>query len=139
GRLGASITGSGERAQSYGAIGGMVGYAVGGPVGGLIGGMLGGLFGGKKKRKKAALDRSWLNTPEGFEIQGYLQNLRRAYSFSSMMTRRPKLGVHQVQINIYGQGAQAGLEAGRAFATFLGQQVALNSAVALAPGYGAEL
>ena len=41
--------------------------------------------------------------------------------------------VGRVNINIYGQGAAAGVEAGRAFATFLGRQVALNSAVAQAP------
>ena len=72
GRLGASVTGSGEKASTYGAIGGMLGYAVGGPIGGLVGGMLGGLFGGKKKKSKAELQRQWLNTPEGFEIQSYL-------------------------------------------------------------------
>jgi len=135
GRLGASITGQGEKAQAYGAIGGVIGYALGGPIGGIVGGMLGGLFGGKKKQSKPALERSWLNTPEEFEIEAYLNNLRRAYALSRARNL-PRVRVDRVEININGQGAQAGLEAGRAFATFLGQQVALNSAVALAPGYG---
>lgn len=137
GRMGASVTGRGERSQSYGAIGGMIGYAVGGPVGGLLGGMLGGLFGrGHQHRSKSALQRNWLNTPEEFEIQSYLYNLRRAGAFRSY---RSPVRVNKVEINITGQGAEAGLEAGRTFATYLGQQVALNSAVAQAPGYGGEM
>jgi len=133
GRMGAMITGRGEKASTYGAIGGMLGYAVGGPIGGLVGGMLGGLFGGKKKKSKAELQRQWLNTPEGFEIQSYLYNLSRVGSSTSFRRGWNPVRVERVNINITGSGAEAGLEAGRAFATFLGRQVALNSAVAQAP------
>jgi hypothetical protein len=86
GRVGARITGSGARAQLYGAIGGAIGYAVGGPVGAVLGGMLGGLLGGgdddgdDEQARQEALRRQWLNTPEGFEIQAYLYNLARGYS-----------------------------------------------------------
>jgi hypothetical protein len=80
GRMGASVTGSGARAQLYGSIGGAIGYAVGGPVGAVLGGMLGGLFGGgdddaEEARRQEELRRQWLNTPEGFEVQAYLYNL----------------------------------------------------------------
>jgi hypothetical protein len=81
GRMGASVTGSGARAQLYGSIGGAIGYAVGGPVGAVLGGMLGGLFGGgddddgEEARRQEELRRQWLNTPDGFEIQAYLYNL----------------------------------------------------------------
>ena len=134
GRFGASITGSGQRSQTYGAIGGIIGYALGGPIGGVVGGMLGGLFGGRSRSSsRPPLERSWLNTPEGFEIEAYLYNLRRAGAFNSIGSK-PRVRVDRVEININGQGAQAGMEAGRAFAAFLGKQVALNSAVAMAPG-----
>ena len=133
GRFGASITGSGAKSSTYGAIGGVLGYALGGPIGGVVGGMLGGLFGGKPKESKPPLERSWLNTPEGFEIEAYLYNLRKAGLFSGGSSRA-RIRVDKVEININGQGAQAGMEAGRAFAAFLGRQVALNSAVAMAPG-----
>jgi hypothetical protein len=85
GRMGASVTGSGARAQLYGTIGGAIGYAVGGPAGAILGGMLGGLFGGgdddaERARQEEELRRQWLNTPEGFEIEAYLYNLTRNYA-----------------------------------------------------------
>jgi hypothetical protein len=79
GRAGASLTGEGEKAQSYGAIGGMLGYAIGGPIGGFVGGLLGGLFGGKSNKRAEEEARKWLNPPEAFEIEAYLYNLTRAY------------------------------------------------------------
>jgi hypothetical protein len=95
GRMGASVTGKGGRAQLYGTIGGAVGYAVGGPVGALLGGMLGGLFGGddddarvdaERARRQEELRRQWLNTPEEFEIEAYLYNITRNYgAFRSLV------------------------------------------------------
>jgi hypothetical protein len=89
GRMGASVTGTGARAQLYGTVGGAIGYAVGGPVGAILGGMLGGLFGGDdddteraRQQQQEELRRQWLNTPEGFEIQAYLYNLTRNYAIT---------------------------------------------------------
>ncbi len=155
GRMGATITGSGRRSQVYGAIGGAIGYAVGGPVGALLGGMLGGLFGGDSDQAQAQqaeeLQRQWLNSPEGFEVEAYLYNLARGYAasgwgLSAGAAARPKpwlgLGkamsvVVQMQpgaVQITGQGTEAGDEAARAFAGKLGRALELNSVVA--PGVG---
>jgi hypothetical protein len=139
GRQGASLTGQGQRAQTYGAIGGAIGYAVAGPIGGFVGGMLGGLLGGNDSEpEKPPLERQWYNTPEGFEIESYLYNLKRMGANTSWRNADRPVHINNVNLHINGQGAQAGLEAGRAFAAFLGRQVALNSAVAMAAGYGME-
>jgi len=156
GRMGASITGSGRRSQVYGAIGGAIGYAVGGPVGALLGGMLGGLFGGddgeEQERQAEELQRQWLNSPEGFEVEAYLYNLAKGYAasgwspFARTAGAKPgswlgmgkaisvvvQMGTGAVQIT--GQGAEAGEEAARAFAGRLGRALELNSVVA--PGMG---
>lgn len=158
GRTGATITGSGRRAQVYGAIGGAIGYAVGGPVGALLGGMLGGLFGGNDDEEAAAqaeeLRRQWLNTPEGFEVEAYLYNLAKGYQTTGWLmsarmgsgAARPwwnagKAGAVVVQmapgaVQITGQGAEAGEEAARAFAGRLGRALELNSVVVPAAGMG---
>ena len=166
GRMGAAVTGSGQRAQLYGTIAGAIGYALGGPVGAILGGMLGGLLGGSDDDSQAEaqrayqqqelLRRQWLNTPEGFEIQAYLYNLSRGArsSFgtvqwlSPFMRRSPQsqqrfnpvivnLLPGSVQIN--GGGAEAGEQAARAFAGALGRVLRLNSVVVPAAGLGGEI
>jgi len=167
GRLGATITGGGRRSQAYGALGGAIGYAVAGPVGALVGGMLGGLFGGdddsaEQAKQQEELQRQWLNSPEGFEIQAYLYNLAKGYRgadplvssrFALAQQQSPwyslpfaipraasvmvTLGPGAVQIT--GQGAEAGEQAARAFAGALGRVLRLNSVVAPAVGFGGEL
>ncbi len=155
GRMGASITGSGARAQTYGAIGGAIGYAVGGPVGALVGGMLGGLFGGDddedEARQQQEEQRQWMNSPEGFEIESYLFNLRNAYAASvSGGTRPPSAPTigygGQVVVNlspgavqITGQGEESGERAARAFAGALGRVLRLNSVVVPAAGLGGNV
>jgi hypothetical protein len=157
GRTGASLTGHGARAQTYGAIGGAIGYAVGGPIGGLLGGMLGGLLGDDDDdaRRKEELRRQWLNDPEGFEIEAYLYHLARAGGtaprgslFSSSMPLLPawplprwsgssvvvQLAPGAVQIT--GQGEEAGESAARAFAGALGRALELNRVVVPAAGWG---
>jgi len=167
GRTGASITGSGRRAQLYGTIGGAIGYAVGGPVGALLGGMLGGLLGGDDRRveqpvrRQEELGRQWLNTPEGFEIEAYLYNLARAYRATGLLFssgtgggwRSPWLDLSflpskaaSVVVNfpagavqIVGQGEEAGERAARAFAGALGRVLQLNSVVVPAAGFGGDV
>jgi hypothetical protein len=156
GRMGASLTGRGARAQTYGAIGGAIGYAVGGPIGGLIGGVLGGLLGGDgDESKEEELRRQWLNDPEGFEIEAYLYNLARAYggarppSFLSWLTPSfplpspPRRGGNPIlvqvapgAVQITGQGQEAGEMAARAFAGALGRALELNRVVVPAAGWG---
>jgi hypothetical protein len=158
GRTGATLTGRGARAQTYGAIGGAIGYAVGGPIGGLIGGMLGGLFGGddnEKQREEEEQRRQWLNDPEGFEIEAYLYNLARvrggaaqgsAFSPSlSGATAWPPARHHGSSVvvqlapgavQITGQGEAAGEQAARAFAGALGRALELNRVVVPAAGWG---
>lgn len=157
GRAGAAITGSGARAQTYGAIGGAIGYAIGGPIGGLLGGMLGGLLGGddEEEQQKEELRRQWLNDPEGFEIQAYLYHLARTAvgaPRSSLysptwpilpawpVTRRGGSAV-VVQlapgaVQITGQGEEAGESAARAFAGAIGRALELNRVVVPAAGWG---
>jgi len=157
GRMGASLTGHGARAQTYGSIGGAIGYAVGGPIGGLIGGMLGGLLGGNDddERKQEELRRQWLNDPEGFEIEAYLYNLARASGGATrraffsparptlpswpLMRRSGSPVVVQLApgaVQITGQGEEAGELAARAFAGALGHALELNRVVVPAAGWG---
>jgi len=166
GRLGASVTGEGARAQTYGSIGGAIGYAVGGPVGALIGGMLGGLFGGdddeeERRRQEEELRRQWLNTPEGFEIQAYLYNLARVDSALGLLVGPrgggwlglPSWGsqvpswqspsqvvvrMEQGAVQIQAPSAEVGEQAARAFAGELGRTLRLNSVVVPAAGFGGE-
>jgi len=167
GRMGATITGSGARAQLYGSIGGALGYAVGGPVGAVLGGMLGGLFGGddddQVARQQEELRRQWLNPPEAFEIQAYLYNIARnvyrpisplvpsergAWGITPTWSGFPLLAGHQRGIvvnvgpgavHITGQGEEAGERAARAFAGSLGRVLQLNSVVVPAAGMGADV
>lgn len=158
GRMGAGMTGTGRRAQVYGAIGGAIGYAIGGPVGALIGGMLGGFLGGdddeEEARRAEELRRQWLNSPEGFEIEAYLYNLTTAYAatdwwaplrpggakgISWIGPGRATSVVVQMEpgaVQITGQGAEAGEEAARAFAGKLGRALELNSVVVPGAGMG---
>jgi|GEM_PF-2040123 len=169
GRMGASVTGRGARAQLYGSIGGAIGYAVGGPVGAVIGGMLGGWLGGgddrgDEQRRQEELRRQWLNTPEGFEIQAYLYHLIRGHlglralipAFASGL---PSLGwrgwagglgglanltpvlvtIGPGAINITGQSQEAGERAARAFAGELGRALQLNSVLVPAAGLAGDL
>ena len=166
GRLGASVTGEGARARTYGSIGGAIGYAVGGPVGALIGGMLGGLFGGdddeeERRRQEEELRRQWLNTPEGFEIQAYLYNLARVdLTLASLLGARwgaaqtvPLWGsqlptwqsasqvvvrMEQGAVQVQAPSAEVGQQAARAFAGELGRTLRLNSVVVPAAGFGGE-
>jgi hypothetical protein len=159
GRMGATITGHGQRAQTYGAIGGAIGYAVAGPIGGLLGGMLGGLFGGDddqdEQQRQEELRRQWLNDPTGFEVEAYLYNLTRAYamtgsppaaasetvlrpwmSMSSASGAPVVVNMHPGAVQITGQGEEAGQMAARAFAGALGRALQLNSVVVPAAGWG---
>lgn len=167
GRLGASVTGQGAQAQTYGSIGGAIGYAVGGPVGALIGGMLGGLFGGdddeeQRRQQEEELRRQWLNTPEGFEIQAYLYNMARVDSALGLLVG-PRWGsaqalpswgsqlpswqsasqvvvrMEQGAVQIQAQSAETGEQAARAFAGELGRTLRLNSVVVPAAGFGGEV
>jgi hypothetical protein len=161
GRMGASITGQGQRAQLYGTIGGALGYAVGGPVGALLGGMLGGLLGGgddhhaEEAARQEELQRQWLNTPEGFEIEAYLYNLAQAYQMTSQWGSAPAkpwtgpwfgqsgaswvvVQMAQGAVQISGQGAEAGERAAREFAGALGRVLRLNSVVVPA-AFGGEV
>lgn len=151
GRLGASLTGSGARAQTYGAIGGAIGYAVGGPVGALVGGMLGGLFGrddDEDEARQQEEQRQWLNSPEGFEIQAYLYNLRTAYamraspagsSLTTLSGGSVVVNLSPGSVQIMGQGEESGERAARAFAGALGRVLRLNSVVVPAAGLGGNL
>jgi hypothetical protein len=164
GRMGASITGQGQRAQLYGTIGGAIGYAVGGPVGALLGGMLGGLLGGddsaaNEQARQEELQRQWLNTPEGFEIEAYLYNMAQAYRMTDPLVSAAKprglswwgsayglrtaasLVVQMAPgaVQITGQGAEAGERAAREFAGALGRVLRLNSVVVPAAGYGGDV
>ena len=167
GRMGASITGKGARAQLYGTIGGAIGYAVGGPAGAILGGMLGGLLGGDDdERAEYARQqeemRQWLNTPEGFEIQAYLYNIAKGHSpgLTLIPFQRATAGsapsrvgfafpagqIGQVVVNlspgavqIAGQGEEAGERAARAFAGTLGRVLRLNSVVVPAAGLGGDI
>ena len=160
GRMGASVTGQGARAQLYGTIGGALGYAVGGPVGAILGGMLGGLFGGDDEDEKARQQqqREWLNPPEYFEIQSYLYNLQQAYAATGVVRRGGSLAgaarsfglgygsARQVVVNmspgavqITGQSEESGERAARAFAGALGRVLRLNSVVVPAAGYGGDV
>jgi len=160
GRLGASVTGQGARAQLYGTIGGALGYAVGGPVGAILGGMLGGLFGGDDEDEKARQQqqREWLNPPEYFEIQSYLYNLQQAYAATGVVRRGGSLAgaarsfglgygsARQVVVNmspgavqITGQSEESGERAARAFAGALGRVLRLNSVVVPAAGLGGDV
>lgn len=157
GRTGATLTGRGARAQTYGAIGGAIGYAVGGPIGGIIGGMLGGLLGGDddEEARKEELQRQWLNDPEGFEIQAYLYHLARTqggtslspwrsrltpvFPFPSVLQQRGSPVIVQLApgaVQITGQGQEAGEMAARAFAGALGRALELNRVVVPAAGWG---
>jgi len=164
GRMGASVTGHGARAQLYGSIGGAIGYAVGGPIGAVLGGMLGGWLGGdeddaeERARQQEELRRQWLNTPQGFEIEAYLYNLTRTYratgslipaiqAFQQVSDRQvsgrgtfPPVIVHLSPgaVQITGSGAEAGEQAARAFAGTLGRVLRLNSVVVPAAGYGGD-
>jgi hypothetical protein len=159
GRLGASVTGQGARAQLYGTIGGALGYAVGGPVGAILGGMLGGLFGGDDdEEEQASQQREWLNPPEYFEIQSYLYNLQQAYAATGVVRRGGTLAsagrafgleygsARQVVVNmspgavqITGQSEESGERAARAFAGALGRVLRLNSVVVPAAGLGGDV
>lgn len=160
GRMGATLTGRGERSQTYGAIGGAIGYAIAGPAGAFVLGALGGLLGGKRDRSEQQQARAWLNTPEEFEIQAYLYNLARTgagqpsvlpgpwRSGEELRGKRFGTGasapVVQVQIapgaiQITGQGEEAGQEAARAFAGQLGRALLLNSVLAPAAGWVGDL
>jgi len=168
GRMGAAVTGSGQRAQLYGTIAGAIGYAVGGPVGALLGGMLGGLLGGSDDggqaeaqrawQEQETLRRQWLNTPEGFEIEAYLYNLARGArgglgtlqwatlwpfmrgSSRSQQTLNPVIvNLLPGSVQISGGGAEAGEQAARAFAGALGRVLQLNSVVVPAAGLGGEI
>ncbi len=154
GRMGASITGSGARSQTYGAIGGAIGYAVGGPVGALVGGMLGGLFGrddDDDQARQQEEQRQWMNSPEEFEVESYLFNLRNAYAANTGGGRRPPSAPTvgyggQVVVNlspgavqITGQGEEGGERAARAFAGALGRVLRLNSVVVPAAGLGGNV
>lgn len=159
GRMGASLTGKGARSQVYGTIGGAVGYAVAGPVGALVGGMLGGLLGRDDSDEEAARQqeeqRQWMNSPEGFEVESYLFNLRNAYAGTSgvgggrgltgPLTAGAGYG-GQVVVNmspgavqIVGQGEESGERAARAFAGTLGRVLRLNSVVVPATGLGGNV
>lgn len=160
GRMGASVTGQGARAQLYGTIGGALGYAVGGPVGAILGGMLGGLFGGDDGDEQAGQQqqREWLNPPEYFEIQSYLYNLQQAYAATGVLRRGGSLAeaarsldlgygsARQVVVSmspgavqITGQGEESGERAARAFAGALGRVLRLNSVVVPAAGLGGDV
>lgn len=160
GRMGASITGQGARAQLYGTIGGAIGYAVGGPIGAVLGGMLGGWLGGddddEEARRQEQLRRQWLNTPEGFEIQAYLYQLSRALGpgywaaqfppVQRAQTATPRLPYSGVVVNvlpgsvqIMGSGEAAGEQAARAFAGSLGRVLQLNRVVVPGAGLGGEV
>jgi hypothetical protein len=160
GRMGASVTGQGARAQLYGTIGGALGYAVGGPVGAILGGMLGGLFGGDDDDEQARQQqqREWLNPPEYFEIQSYLYNLQHAYAATGVVQRGGSLAgaarsfgvgygsARQVVVNmspgavqITGQSEESGERAARAFAGALGRVLRLNSVVVPAAGLGGDV
>lgn len=160
GRLGASVTGQGARAQLYGTIGGALGYAVGGPVGAILGGMLGGLFGGDGDEEQARQqqERQWLNPPDYFEIQSYLYNLQQAYAATGVVRRGGTLAsagrafgleygsARQVVVNmspgavqITGQSEESGERAARAFAGALGRVLRLNSVVVPAAGLGGDV
>ncbi len=154
GRMGASVTGQGERAQLYGTIGGAIGYAVGGPVGAFLGGMVGGLFGGdgggdEQAKQQEQLARQWLNSPEGFEEQAYLYNLtagvgQQARSsmpawFSPAGGPAPIAAIVTLSpgaVQIRGSDTEAGERAARAFAGELGRVLRLNSVVVPAAGFG---
>lgn len=164
GRMGASITGSGSRAQLYGSVGGAIGYAVGGPVGALLGGMLGAWLGGgdddgaEQARRQEELRRQWLNTPEGFEVQAYLYNLARGYRVTGSLVPPPQpqqtsgrtaalpdlsrpviVNLSAGAVQITGSDAAAGERAARAFAGSLGRVLRLNSVVVPAAGFGGGL
>jgi len=160
-QMGASLTGEGGNSRLYGTIGGALGYAVGGPVGAVLGGMLGGLFGGDDddEEQQQEAERQWLNTPEGFEIEGYLYNLAQAYAVTwdpgprrggSLTSVLPWMSMGlgggragQVVVNmspgavqVLGQGEEGGERAARAFAGALGRVLQLNSVVVPAAGMG---
>jgi len=158
GRMGASVTGQGERAQLYGTIGGAIGYAVGGPVGAFLGGMVGGLLGGddggeaERARQQEQLARQWLNSPEGFEEQAYLYNLTTGAGNQMAGKLKPApftfggnggllpipvvVTLSPGAVQIRGSDTEAGERAARAFAGELGRVLRLNSVVVPAAGFG---
>jgi len=161
GRMGASVTGHGARAQLYGTIGGAIGFAVGGPAGAFLGGMLGGLFGGdnsgaEQAQQQEQIARQWLNSPQEFGDEAYLYNLILGSHASSLLAESLKtatattgraasarvasspviVNLSPGAVQITGSGAEAGEQAARAFAGELGRVLRLNSVVVPAAGFG---
>jgi hypothetical protein len=139
--LGGLAGGGGEHASRYGGLGGVLGYAVGGPVGGFVGSVLGGLFGHRQDRtaqRRQQEARTWLNSPEEFEIQAYLYSLRRPIvprSAASAGGGTVKVVVQRGAVQISGQDAESGSRAGNALIGELGRAVELAQAASATQGY----